>query len=472
MLMRQLQLPFHVSAILISILLFACPTPAQTSIDINRKYTPEQLIEDVVFYVKTIEETHINPYAHISQKEWRARANSIKKRIAGRGAMTQHEFWLLFTPLVSALRDKHTLVMDPRFFIANNPTKYLPARAIYIDGKIVVTSSVADAKITKGAVITSINGLASDEVMRRLSEYRFGVGRERISDAGEWLWIGAAEVLGRPDSFALSFSDGTRADVKGLTVSEIINREKAISVNLPKTSDSPLELKLLDNNVAYLKAATFDYDPEKYKALLAAVFTQIKSARVKNLIVDVRENEGGNSTLGDALIDMFSGKRQKRFRMKWKKSAQYAERMRSQDAPIPDYYQALMPGQIYTSDPKILKPGENPLRFNGRIHVLSGRETFSSGLMFLAVVKDNKLAAVIGEETNQPGCSAGESYPFNLPNTGLRVTSSTKYWIPPGGCQGTRGIVPDVSVKERFEDYRAGRDAILSAALDLFKRKP
>jgi len=469
--MRQLQLRFHFPTILISTLLFVCPSLAQTSIDINRKLTSGQLIEDVNFYVQTIEETHINPYAHISQKEWRAQADSIKSRIAAQGAMTQHEFWLLFTPLVSAIQDKHTLVMEPRFFIANNPTKYLPVRTIYVDGNIVVTSSVADVKITKGAVITSINGIESDEVIRRLSKYRFGVGRERISDVGEWLWIGAAEVLGRPDSFALSFSDGTKADVKGLTVSEIINREKAISVNPPKTSDLPLELKLLDNNVAYLKASTFDHDLEKYKALLRDVFTRIKSAGVRSLIVDVRENDGGYSKLGDALIDMFSARPQKRFRMKWKKSAQYVERMKSQNDPIPDYYQALTPGQVYTSNPEIVKPGENPLRFNGQVYVLSGRKTFSSGLMFLGVVKDNKLATVIGEETNQPGCSAGESYPFNLPNSRLRVMSSTKYWIPPGGCNGTRGVVPDVSVKQGLEDYRLGRDAILSAALDLFKRK-
>lgn len=469
---RALQFLFQCFAFLIFVILFIRPSPAQTSVDINRKFTHEQLIEDVDFYVKTIEETHINAYVHISQADWRAQANAIKSCVAKQGAMTQHEFWLLFTPLVSAIQDKHTLVVDPRFFIANNPTKYLPVRAVYVDGRIVVTSSVADVKVTKGAVITSINGMKSQEIIRKLSEYRFGVDRERISDAGEWLWIGAAEVLGRPESFALSFSDGTKTEVKGLIVSEIIDREKALNANKPKASDLPLELKFLDSNTAYLNAPTFDYDLGKYKLLSKDVFAHIKSSGAKTLILDLRSNTGGNSALGDALVDMFNAKPYQHFSMRWKKSIQYLERMKGENVSVPEYYRDLNPGEIYHSKSRTVQPVENPLRFKGRVYVLSGRKTFSSGQMFLGVVKGNRLATIVGEETNGPGCSAGELYPFSLPNSRLRVSSSTKYWIPPGGCTGAQGIVPDVMVNERFEDYSVEGDRILRAALDLIEGKP
>lgn len=471
---RALRFIFQFSAFLILAVLTAYPSAAQTSVDINRKFTPEQLIEDVDFYAKTLEEAHANPYVYISRRDWRARADEVKSRIAKHGAMTQYEFWRLFTPLVSALQDKHTVVVDPRFFIPNNPTKYLPVHTIYIDGKILVTdAAAADVKIPKGAVITSINGMKSEEVIRTISEYRFGVERERITGAGEWLWIGAAEVFGKPDNFALTFSDGAKAELKGLTINEKAQREKAARANQPKpASDAPLELKFLEGgSVAYVNARTFDYDSEKYKALLAEIFTQIKSSGAKTLITDLRENTGGSSALGDALLGMFNAKPYKYFSSKWKKSLQFVERLKSQDAPIPDYYRNLKPGEIYASKPQVVQPGENPLRFKGKVYVLSGRNTFSSGQMFLAVVKDNKLATIIGEETNEPACYAGEVFPFNLPNSRLRVTLSVKYWMSPGGCRGGRGIVADIPVKQRAEDYIAGRDAILNAALDLIKRK-
>lgn len=469
---RALQFLLHFFVLSISVGLFTKQPAAQTSVDVNHKFTSAQLIEDIDFYVKNLEETHIDPYIHISRKDWLARVADLKSRVAKQGAMTQYEFWRIFTPLVSSIQDKHTFIIDPRFFIPNDPTKYLPVRAVYVDGKILVTDSFADAEIAKGAVITSINGIESEEFIRKLSEYRFGVERERISDAGDWLWIGAAEVFGKPDTFALSFSDGKKVQVKGLSMPEISRREKAAAAkgSLPKATELPLELKLLEGSTAYLNATTFSYDSEKYRALLTDVFTKIKSSGAKRLIIDLRNNTGGNSTLGDALIDMFNAKPYKGFSMKWKKSAQYLERLKSLNATVPDYYQKLKAGEIYSSQSKKIQPSKNPLRFSGPVYVLSGRKTFSSGQMFLAVVKDNKLATMIGEETNEPGCRAGELHRFDLPNSKLRVSSSVKYWIPPGGCNGRRGIVPDVLVNERPEDYSASRDAVLSATLDLIRR--
>jgi C-terminal processing protease CtpA/Prc len=43
--------------------------------------------------------------------------------------------------------------------------------------------------------------------------------------------------------------------------------------------------------------------------------------------------------------------------------------------------------------------------------------------------------------------------------------------MAPVGCSGARGIVPDVKVTERLDDYLTGRDRILEATLELIKRK-
>jgi hypothetical protein len=461
----------QISTFLILTVLCVCALAAQSSVDVDRKFTPEQLINDVDFYVKTVEETHVSPFAHISRKQWRAQADDLRSRIAKQGAMTQQEFWLLFAPLVSSLADRHSVVMEPRFFIPNNPTKYLPVRAVYVDGKIVVAGSVADVKITKGAVITSVNGINSKEVIRRLSAYGYGVEKERIEGAAEWLWIGAAEVFGKPESFVLTFADGTKAEVKGLPVSEIINREKPASADLPKASESPLELKFLDKDVAYLNASTFEYDLEKYEAILKDVFTRIKASEAKNLIVDLRSNTGGHSALGDALIDLFNAKSIKHYSLKWKRSLQYVEKMKDDGLPVPSHYLSLKPGEFYVSKAGTVNPVANPLRFNGRVYVLSSKDTFSSGQMFLGVVKDNKLARIVGEETSTPACSPGEQYRFNLPNSRLRVMTSVKYWMAPGGCNGSKGVIPDVMVKQSLDDYLTGRDRILETALSSIKQK-
>lgn len=465
----------RVGACLLLTVLFAGALRAQPSFDVNQPLGPEQLIADVDFYLKTLEEAHANPYARISAKGLRARAEEIKSRIRRQGAMTQKEFWLLFTRLVGAIQDSHSNVVDPRFFIKpeDDTTKYFPIRTVYIDGKIVVKESFADEKIEKGAVIKSVNGIPSDELIRKISEHRSGVERERVESAVLWLWVGAAEIFGRPNEFTVAFADGRTVQVRGLRLPEFIQRENAARAANPSAAvkDSPLELKLLKGGVAYLNSTTFSYDLEKYRALLKDVFTQIQSAGVRKLIIDVRTNTGGNSALGDALIDMFNSKPYRHYSMRWKRSAQYVEEMKRRKIPVPDDYLALRPGEMLSGESQVVKPGANPLRFKGRVYVLSAKETFSSGQMFLAVVKDNGLATVVGEENNEPVCSYGEIFFFNLPHSRLRTSVSVKYFIPPAGCKDARGVLPDIPVNRQVADYVTGRDAILEATLNLIGRE-
>jgi C-terminal processing protease CtpA/Prc len=256
---------------------------------------------------------------------------------------------------------------------------------------------------------------------------------------------------------------------------ELQKRMQAASRPKTATADgnSPIELKFLDRETAYLNTLTFEYDLEKYKALLKDVFTQIKSAGVQNLIIDVRDNRGGYSALGDALIDMFNAKSYRHWTSKWKRSAFYAEYLKSGDVPLPEStiqkYLAARPGELLSGESELVQPSANPLRFGGRVYVLSGAKTFSSGVMFLGVIKDNKLAKIIGEETNEPACMFGEMSLFWLPNTRLRVSLSVRSWIPPAGCKGMRGVVPDVVVNRGAADYLTGRDGILETALNLIK---
>ena len=160
--------------IVLVFLLCCTSVPAHTSGYIDGRFTPQQLIEDVDFYVKTLEETHINPFIYVTEKEWRAHVDKIKSQITEQRAMTREQFWLLLAPLVSSIQDGHTVIVEPRFLLRNNTTKYLPIHTASVNGKVVVTSSVADVPIARGTVITSINGIDSDDVVYKLSRYAYG----------------------------------------------------------------------------------------------------------------------------------------------------------------------------------------------------------------------------------------------------------------------------------------------------------
>jgi len=454
--------------------------PQVVAVDQNQRFTGEQLSEDLDFFLKTIGEAHFDPYTVTPEVEMRRRVEAVRAEVRRRGGaegMTQKEFWLLFLPLVSAIGDSHTYVADPRFFVkaGEDTTRYFPVRTEYVDGQIVVVRSIADEPVKPGAVITSINGTAAKEIVSRLSEYSFGTTRERAMRATQWLWVGAAEVLfRRPDEFVVTFADGRTIRTKGLLLPEYIRRlESGSSSSAAEEpppappAPSPLHLKFFDDNrVAYLYSRTFAYDLAKYRQLLADVFGQIKKAGSKTLIIDVRGNSGGNSALGNALIDMFNARAYRGYSMKWKRSDQYVAEMNRRKTALPDNYLKLKPGEILTSESGTARPSDNPLRFAGKVYVLSSRYTFSSAQMFLALVKDNKLATIIGEQTDAPVCNFGEIFFFNLPNSRLRMSLSVKQWTPPSGCKDPgRGVIPDIVVNRTVNNYLTDRDLILETAL-------
>ena len=464
----MLGLRYKFQIVLVFLLCFTSATPAHTSGYSDGKFTPQQLVDDVDFYVKTLEETHINPFIYVTEKEWRAHVDKIKSQITEQRAMTREQFWLLLAPLVSSIQDGHTVIVEPRFLLRNNTTKYLPIHTAYVNGKVVVMRSVADVPIARGTVITSINGIDSDDVVYKLSRYAYGSEKNRMRFAAEWLWIGVSEVFGGRETFALTFADGANVNVQALTLSEITAKDRAGKIG-PATGIAPLELKFLEGNVAYLNASTFSYDLEKYRVMLKDVFTRIKGSGAKHLIIDVRSNMGGNSELGDSLLNMFNAKPFKTYSSSWKRSAQYVERMRQEGVKLHNRYLGLKAGELLNFESVTITPADNSRRFSGDVYVLSGEDTFSSGLMFLGLVKDNKLAKIIGEEPTTPACFAGELYTFKLPNSGLRMSASVKYWSAPLGCNGERTIVPDVVVKKQVEDVVTGRDRILEKTLELIR---
>ena len=433
--------------------LFSVNTCAQNSSTVKR-FTPDELCSDVDFFVSTLDQMHVDPYSVVTRAEFRRRAEEIKTTVRHDGDMTQRDFWLLFAPLVNSIGDSHTFINDYDHKLLDDPSlRFLPLFTEYRDGLLKVTESRADEQVAVGSVIKGVNGFSSEELLRKISAYTGGSQREKMSRAGNLFNFGITTMLGMRDQFEVTLNDGHQVSVRGLTLAELQAKEKdahAAAADVPK-SNNPITLKFLDGGVAYLESKTFSYDVSKYKSLLAQLFTQIQAAKPAALVIDLRQNGGGNSELGEALIAMFDIHPYRSFGGSWKRSAQYAELMRTRkihddDSLVRDYFNA-REGELINLPADEMKPEANPLRYQGPVYVLSGEYTFSSALMFVAEVKDNHLATVVGQETLEPACHYGELYFSELPNTKLRFGMSVKKWIRPSGVCDGGGVKPDFAIK-------------------------
>jgi hypothetical protein len=99
-----------------------------------------------------------------------------------------------------------------------------------------------------------------------------------------------------------------------------------------------------------------------------------------------------------------------------------------------------------------------------RLYVLTGPVTFSAAMTNATDFRQQLGAVLVGEPTGARPNQYQESGSFNLPNSGLRVTVSTRYYRFQE--EDTPGVLPDRRIVPDWQDWLAGRDPALQWILD------
>ena len=163
------------------------------------------------------------------------------------------------------------------------------------------------------------------------------------------------------------------------------------------------------------------------------------------IIIDIRNNEGGNPANG----------------------LKMAERMIAQRTKLFSYQLKDGPGKDdFTPEKEVfLNPKNDVERFNGRIAVLTNRKVYSAGSYFSAYMKAIPNAVLIGDDTGG-GCGVPAGY--DLPNGWyFNYSSSVGYTVDGLNFEG--GVPVDIPMVMTEEDIAAGRDPILERAIEYIK---
>jgi len=88
----------------------------------------------------------------------------------------------------------------------------------------------------------------------------------------------------------------------------------------------------------------------------------------------------------------------------------------------------------------------------------------------LSVLQYNEIGTLVGAPSSGSHACSDASKDAVFRNTGLRVTYSTQVFKTAVENQERGiGLEPDISVDWSFEDYLAGRDPVMEAALNTTK---
>jgi hypothetical protein len=360
------------------------------------------------------------------------------------GPMTRRQAWTQFARLNPYLKDGHNGIYMPDYRDALEAHIAAGGRIVPIEVRFAADQSLRvfavapDIQdIKPGDRVISVNGHSAKQLVAAMLERSSG---DTLASRRAWLerrfaalyWFLYGDT-GHYDLAAESAHSGCRLQVRlpgAMTLPEALQPK-------PKSQDL-FDWRVLPGDIGYLRVDSFDPGQSDVLANVAkTAFTQFKQRGIQALIIDVRENGGGDDPLWQqSLMEYITGK-------PYAQLSHYVQRVTKEHADPGDVVGDLRRGD-YTDRFKP-KPDE-PIRFDGPVYILAGPYSYSATIQFIVAAQDFGIAKIAGEETAALSCQTGQSHGIELAKTGLAAFTPTIAYTRPSGHGCERGVIPDVPI--------------------------
>lgn len=192
---------------------------------------------------------------------------------------------------------------------------------------------------------------------------------------------------------------------------------------------------MLDGNIGYIHLPKFN-DFQAFEKVLRLM----KIAKVNKLIIDVRNNGGGDSNPVPRLLGTIV----------------------QQKTLLGSYVEKIGPGHDAIVKPIPMYAHPRPdFHFDIPITVLINRGCYSATTYFAAMIKSLPNVTLVGQIT---GGGAGGHLGYQLSN-GWQIRVSVSDFLDKNGQSTEVGVSPDVSITNTLDDIKKGRDIMLEKAM-------
>jgi hypothetical protein len=418
----------------------------------TNSFSREQMAQDIDVLFSTIEDVHPDMYAVYPKEQLDKDIERLKSKLAPSGDIFY--FYRQVAPLVVKLGDGHTNFFPPirgPEDLANLSLFPVSVKITYPDEEIYVRD--AHNVIPAEAQIMAINNRQANEIVRGMMNYSSGEKDFYRIDKIQQLFPLMMFVLYGDSIYNIEYlfnQEKHSVQIKAISYSEA--NETASQQNSIVPSELYIFKTLPDKNIGIIEFNQFT-DFDKFKVFLDSTFQVLQKENIENLIIDIRANGGGNSSLGDELFQYISPVPFAQFGKTIVKYSdiqkQYAKAENNREVTNPNGI------EIYNENMKLIELRENHLRYKGNVYLLISHSTFSSGASFSWAFKYFKMGTVVGEETGGMAVCFGDVISQKLPNTGLYYGTSYKKFYQYGATDDNiHGTLPDYEVKaEKALDF-------------------
>ncbi len=434
----------------------------------DTKFSKAEVLEDLAYLYASLQATHHNLYAYTSKEEFDEAYAEVASSII-QDSLTLLEATNTLQRLSSLARNGHTGVLYPiqsySDYVYAGGTVF-PLEIAFADGKPLVRKNwSSNTNITPGAELMSINGKPIAEVLARIYPQ---ISAERRYFANVML-----EVFTLPRYYWQVFGEEKNFEVELRSNNEIQQYQiEAVSAlegfEMKRTDVLNAQMKLtFFEQTAYLNPGDLSGDESVYQAFIDSAFMEIKQSEPSNLIIDLRNNGGGDNSFGDYLVSYIANQPfywTSNFTLK-SSDLLKADIRESRDTTTAFWQSALTheSGEVYEYAFEAYQPQAVEKRFTGKVYVLVNRQSHSQSAVTAAQIQDYGFGTIAGEETGDYPSLHASIFHYSLPNTGIPVKVSKGYIVRVNGSTKEEGVIPDIVIKDYLLDEE---DEILEGLLD------
>lgn len=397
---------------------------------------PKQISEDLDQWLVFLENTHPQlSYTVANVDAFYAGIEQLKKSITE--PISALEFWKKVTVFNHVLNDGHTVIKFPKLkTLANQHIKngggLFPFQVVFDQDKLTIKSKL-DGEHTefRGYEITHINGQKSNDFILPLLQRTNG-DSERFRKAllqrqlSEYIWL----YYGDFKSFDLSLTKYGQQQTKIFTASKTV-------FSLNDVFSEAFKFEILDESNALITLNTFSWGAE-YKdviAFLHKAFAKIQQKNIQHVIIDIRENGGGDDGIWiDGILPYIADKT-------WRTGSNNKFKVLKGRAN-----KERKVGDIIESENSFRDVDNSVEKFTGDVSVLISAFTYSSSILFANVVQDHQFGQLVGETTGGKSGQTGGTQAITLTNSKLKVVSPFFYLERPRGGDNHNPVEPDVVI--------------------------
>jgi len=405
---------------------------------------PEQIHEDIDLWHNWLNSTHPDLSYTVSNvdkldHDIEALKNSITAPIS------VGEFWRRISLLNRQFSDGHTVItiQDWQGFtkeLLTSGNALFPFEVVFNGSELVIAAKLGGEQSNlSGYVITEINDERIENILASLNKRLHGdsaIQRNAILERrfALYYWLN----YGNQSNFVLKVSK--KHEINNITVAASSNVPRVITSNeqfediyhYENISESDSE------KIALLTIKSFMWpDRDKYFSFMESTFEKVKNQKIDHLIIDIRENGGGDDDMWKRGIMPYIADKSWRFASKYKKKV-----IAGRESDTEKLGDVIL-GEV---DSMVPVDADNPHKFNGKVSILIGPYTYSSSILFTNTVQDHSFGKLVGTTSGGKSGQTGGTQIFNFPHSKL-IGASPRFMLErPNGGRQLELVSPDITI--------------------------